>query len=132
MSKSLKIDSKFLCLNGKFFDFKKTALWIFSCNKCILVRLWVKLFVSKGWIQTEIAVHTLYFSVNLINFRTLIIPSKTYNKVPIQQRAPILHKNLPPSLVAWITTPNDDFKASSHLFAPPNLINMTTMTRHHT
>ena len=83
MPKSLKIGSKFLCLNGKFFDFKKTSLWIFSCNKCILVRLWVKLFVSKGWIQTEITVHTLYFSVNLINFRTLTIPSKTYNKVSI-------------------------------------------------
>ena len=35
--------------------------WIFSCNECILVivRLWVKLFVSQGWIQTEIAMHTL-------------------------------------------------------------------------
>ena len=32
-------------------------LWIFSCNKCILVRLWVKVFVSQGWVQAEITIH---------------------------------------------------------------------------
>ena len=50
----------FLCFNGKFFDFKKfQILWIFSCNKCILLSLWVKVFVSQGWVHWEIAVHTL-------------------------------------------------------------------------
>ena len=34
-------------------------LWIFSYNKCILVRLWVKVFVSQGWVQAEVTVDTL-------------------------------------------------------------------------
>ena len=42
-----------LCLkNSKLFDFKKNfiqILWNFSCNKCIFVRLWVKVFVPQGW-----------------------------------------------------------------------------------
>ena len=49
----------FLCLNGKPFDFKKNLiqiLWIFSSNKCILVRLWVKVLVSQGWVQVEITI----------------------------------------------------------------------------
>ena len=58
--------------NGKMFDFKKLQiLCIFSRNKCILERLWVKVFLLQGWVQTEIAVPTLQVSVNLINFRTL-------------------------------------------------------------
>ena len=47
------------CLNGKPFDFKKNLiqiLWIFSSNKCILVRLWVKVLVSQGWVQVEITI----------------------------------------------------------------------------
>ena len=42
-----------LCINGKIFDSKKTPF------RCILVRLWVKVFVSQGWLQAEIAVPTL-------------------------------------------------------------------------
>ena len=34
-------------------------LWIFSYNKCILVRLWVKVFVSQGWLQVEITVYAI-------------------------------------------------------------------------
>ena len=37
-----------------------------------------------------------------------------------------------PSLWACIATPNDDFKICPNLFAHPNPINMTNMTRHHT
>ena len=33
------------------------------------MRLWVKVFVSRGWVQGEITVHTLQFTVNLISFR---------------------------------------------------------------
>ena len=39
-----------LCQNGKFFGFQKNffqILRIFSSNKCIFVRLWVKVFVSQ-------------------------------------------------------------------------------------
>ena len=49
----------FLCLNGKPFDFKKNFMqifWIFSSNKCILVRLWVKVLVSQVWVQIEITI----------------------------------------------------------------------------
>ena len=31
------------------YDFRKC---IFNCNKCILVRLWVKVLVSQGWVQS--------------------------------------------------------------------------------
>ena len=42
------------------FDFKKTPFrYIFNYNKCILVRLWVKVLVSKGWVQSEITAQTL-------------------------------------------------------------------------
>ena len=41
------------CLNRKLFNLKKTS----SCNKCILVRLWVNVFVSEGWVQGEITIH---------------------------------------------------------------------------
>ena len=44
----------------KTFWFQKNfiqILWIFSCIKCILVRLWVKVFVSQGWVQAEITIH---------------------------------------------------------------------------
>ena len=34
-------------------------LWVFNCNRYILMRLWVKLVVPQGWVQTEIAVHNL-------------------------------------------------------------------------
>ena len=51
-----------LCLNEKLSEFKKNSiqiLWIFSCNTCILVRLWVKVFVLQGWVLEKIAVNTL-------------------------------------------------------------------------
>ena len=57
----MTLGSKFLLwLNGKLFDFKKNLiqiLWIFSYTKFILVRLGVKVFVSQGWVQTEITIH---------------------------------------------------------------------------
>ena len=34
-------------------------LWIFSCNKCILARLGVKVFVSQEWVQAKTKVNTL-------------------------------------------------------------------------
>ena len=34
-------------------------LWVFNCNRYILMRLWVKLVVPQGWVQTGIAVHNL-------------------------------------------------------------------------
>ena len=34
-------------------------LWIISYNKCILVRLWVKVFQSKRWVHAEIALHAI-------------------------------------------------------------------------
>ena len=45
-----------LCLNG----FQKNVmqiLWIFSCNKFVFMRLWVKVFVSQEWVQREITVN---------------------------------------------------------------------------
>ena len=138
-------------------------LRIFSCNKCILVRLWVKVFVSQEWVQAEITV-AIKFRVNLINFRTLsltllalpisigtnqvkqqkysekrypiksfTVPSKTYNKVLIQQYyivatpSPFTIK-IATLLVVCIATPNDDFKESPISL----LINMKNVTRHHT
>ena len=44
----------------KTFSFQENfiqILWIFSCNKCILLKLWVKVFVSQGWVQAEITIH---------------------------------------------------------------------------
>ena len=43
------------------FDFKKTPFryYVLCCNKCLTVRLWVKVFVSQGWVQAEITVQTL-------------------------------------------------------------------------
>ena len=35
---------------------KKNSIQIFSCNKCIPVRLWVEVFVSQRWVQSEITV----------------------------------------------------------------------------
>ena len=32
---------------------------IFSCNICILIRLLVKVLVSKGWVHSNITVQTL-------------------------------------------------------------------------
>ena len=34
-------------------------LWFFNYNRHILVILWVRVFVSQGWIQAEVAVNTL-------------------------------------------------------------------------
>ena len=47
---------------------KKTIqiVWISNCNSCILMILWVKVFVSQGWQQAEIVVHKLKLGVNLI------------------------------------------------------------------
>ena len=56
----------------KMFCFQKNfiqTLWIFRCNICILVRLCVEVFVLQGLVQAEITVHTLQFSVNLVNCR---------------------------------------------------------------
>ena len=44
----------------KNFLFQKSfiqILWIFSCNKCILVRRWVKVIVIQGRVQAEITTH---------------------------------------------------------------------------
>ena len=44
----------------KTFLFQKDfiqILWIFGYNKCILVKLWVKVFVSRGWVQAEITMN---------------------------------------------------------------------------
>ena len=63
------------------------------------------------------------------------VPSKTYNKVLINHyyiaRLPSFPIKMTPRLVACIVTSKDDFKESSHLFAPLNPINMTTLSRRH-
>ena len=41
-------------------------LWIFNYNKYILVKLWVKMFVSQEQMQEEIAAHTL--SLKIISY----------------------------------------------------------------
>ena len=50
-----------LWLNGKLFDFKKTSFRYCGFSviyiKCILVRLWVKVFVSQGWVEAEITIN---------------------------------------------------------------------------
>ena len=46
-----------LCLNGFQKNFMQ-ALWILSCNKFILMRFWVKGFVSQEWVQAEITVNS--------------------------------------------------------------------------
>ena len=46
-----------LCLNGFQKNFIQ-ILWIFSCNKFILMRLWVKMFVSQEWVQAEITTNS--------------------------------------------------------------------------
>ena len=46
----------------KIFRFQKNylqILWVFSCNGWILVRLWVKVFVSQGWVQAEVTVNLI-------------------------------------------------------------------------
>ena len=49
-----------LCIDGKIFDFNKLqTLCILSCNKYILVRLLGQLFLTHGWVQTEITMQTL-------------------------------------------------------------------------
>ena len=43
---------KFLsCIKRKIIELHSDMF--FSCNKCVLVRLWVKVFVSKGWVQDK-------------------------------------------------------------------------------
>ena len=45
-----------LCLKWKTFWLQKSViqiLWISSCNKCIVMRLWEKVFVSQVWVQAE-------------------------------------------------------------------------------
>ena len=54
---------KFLLWINRNFWFQKTTfryLYIFNCNKCIFVRLQVKVLVSQVWVQSEITVQTLY------------------------------------------------------------------------
>ena len=49
-----------LCLNGKCFNFKDKPiqiLWTFNCNYKIILRPWLKMVLSKGCVQAEIAVH---------------------------------------------------------------------------
>ena len=50
-----------LCINGKTSDIKKNfiQICIFSCSKCILMTLFVKVFVSQGYMEAEIIVQTL-------------------------------------------------------------------------
>ena len=63
----------------------------------------------------------------MYSIKSFTVLSKTYNKVSMQLFY-IVGTSLPPSplilslppLVACIATPNGDFKASPHLFAPPN------------
>ena len=48
---------KFLsCIKRKIIELHPNMF--FSCNKFVLVRLWVKVFLSKGWVEEEIAVQT--------------------------------------------------------------------------
>ena len=46
-----------LCLNRFQKNFMQIS-WIFSCNKFILMRLWVKECVSQEWVQAEITVNS--------------------------------------------------------------------------
>ena len=46
-----------LCLNGFQKNFIQ-LLWIFSSDKFILVRLWVKVFTSQEWAQAGITVNS--------------------------------------------------------------------------
>ena len=78
----------------KIFWFRKNfiqILWIFSCNKCILVGLWVKVFVSREWVQEEITV-TISFRVNLIghfNLHFLIDTKQVKQQKYREKRYPI-------------------------------------------
>ena len=50
----MTLELKFLLyLNGKYFDFKKPHSDVMD------FQLWVKVLISQGWVQAEIAVHTL-------------------------------------------------------------------------
>ena len=54
---------------------KHTDVMDFQCNRFILVRLWVKIFLLQGWIQAEIPVHIytiilcLFHACNLGHFQ---------------------------------------------------------------
>ena len=54
---------KFLFWKNRNFWSQKTTfryLCIFNCNKCILVRLWVKVLVSQVWMQSEVTIQKQY------------------------------------------------------------------------
>ena len=64
----MNLGLKFLsCINGKCFNFKKNPFRYYGFSiaidtmKCEIdnVKLWVKVFLLKGWLQAEITVHTL-------------------------------------------------------------------------
>ena len=44
---------------GKINSYQQTFICIFNCNKYNLVRLWVKVLVSQGRVQSEITLQTL-------------------------------------------------------------------------
>ena len=57
-------------------------LWILNCNTNILTKLWVKLFLSLGWVQAELAVYICTIMQCLFhtcNFRTFLIALLTLN-----------------------------------------------------
>ena len=62
-----------LCLNGKFFDFRKTSFRYYGfsvATNVFLLGLCVMAFASQEKVKTAITV-TVSFRVNLINFRAL-------------------------------------------------------------
>ena len=61
-----------LCLNGHFFNSKKTLFMYygFSVATNVYCEVVGKVFVSQEWVQAEIIV-TIKLKVNLVNFRTL-------------------------------------------------------------
>ena len=50
--------------------------WILDFNTNILARLWVKVFLSLGWVQAELAVHLctiIQCLFHTCNFKTFLI-----------------------------------------------------------
>ena len=123
-------------LNRKFFDFKKSSFRYYgfpvATNVFLFVRLWVKVLASQEWVQAEITV-AIQFRVNPIGhfnlalpitidtkqvkqqkyrekrypIKSFTVPSKTYNKVSIQQYYIVetttfpLKSPLPPCALHW-------------------------------
>ena len=127
-------------------------LWIFSCNKCILVRLGKGVFITRKlpyihYNSVSVALLTLPISTDTKQvkqqkyrvkrnpIKPFTLPSNNYNKVSVQQyyivTTPLPYKNCPPPLWLALSLQIITLKRP-HVFALPNHINMTTMTRHHT